>query len=302
MTLGSLRERAYQPMDLSFLEQVAKQVAVAVDNALTHEQLTRERDRLSLLLDVTNAVVSSLNLKELLASTAACLRLVMPHEYTTLTLYDPEINQLRLHALDFPIGLGFIREDTTVPIEDSPAGLAYSSRRPVVMNREELEQLTSEIARLLLAEKIQSVCSVPMISHNHVFGTLSVASLRENAFSPENVQLLSQVAAQVAIAVENALAYRQIEQFKDKLAEEKLYLQDEIRSEHNFEEIIGESAALKHILKQVETVASTDSTVLLLGDTGTGKELIARAIHNLSSRRERALVKVNCAAIPTGPA
>jgi formate hydrogenlyase transcriptional activator len=300
MTLGSVREGAYQPTDLTFLEQVAKQVAVAVDNALTHEQLIRERDRLSLLLDVTNAVVSSLNLKELLASTATCLRLVMPHEYTTLTLYDPEINQLRLHALDFPIGLGFIREDTTVPIEDSPAGLAYSSRRPVVMNREELEQLTSEIARLLLAEKIQSVCSVPMISHDHVFGTLSVASLRENAFSPENVQLLSQVAAQVAIAVENALAYRQIEQFKDKLAEEKLYLQDEIRSEHNFEEIIGESPALRRILNQVETVAPTDSTVLLLGETGTGKELIARAIHNLSERRARALVKVNCAAIPTG--
>jgi formate hydrogenlyase transcriptional activator len=300
MTLGSVREGAYQPTDLTFLEQVAKQVAVAVDNALTHEQLTRERDRLSLLLDVTNAVVSSLNLKELLASTAACLRLVMPHEYTTLTLYDPEINQLRLHALDFPIGRGFIREDTTVPIEDSPAGLAYSSRRPVVMNREELEQLTSEIARLLLAEKIQSVCSVPMISHDRVFGTLSVASLRENAFSPENVQLLSQVAAQVAMAVENALAYRQIEQFKNKLAEEKLYLEDEIRTEYNFGEIIGQSPALKRILKQVETVAPTDSTVLLLGETGTGKELIARAIHNLSSRRERTLVRVNCAAIPTG--
>jgi formate hydrogenlyase transcriptional activator len=306
MTLGSVRERAYQTTDLAFLEQVAKQVAVAVDNALTHEnaqlyqqQLARERDRLSLLLDVTNAVVSSLDLKALLGSTAACLRLVMPHEYTTLTLYDPETNALRLHALDFPIGHGFIREDTTVPIEDSPAGLAYSSRRAVVMNREELERLTSEIGRLLLAEKIQSVCSVPMISHDHVFGTLSVASLRENAFLPENVQLLSQVASQVAIGVENALAYYQIEQFKNKLAEEKLYLEDEIRTEYNFEEIIGQSPALKRILKQVETVAPTDSTVLLLGETGTGKELIARAIHNLSSRRERMLVRVNCAAIPT---
>jgi formate hydrogenlyase transcriptional activator len=307
MTLGSIRERAYQTTDLEFLGQVAKQVAVAVDNALTHEnaqmyqqQLARERDRLSLLLDVTNAVVSSLDLKALLGSTAACLRLVMPHEYTTLTLYDPEMNALRLHALDFPIGHGFIREDTTVPIEDSPAGLAYSSRRPVVMNREELERLTSKIARLLLAEKIQSVCSVPMISHDHVYGTLSVASLRENAFVPENVQLLSQVASQVAIGVENALAYRQIEQFKNKLAEEKLYLEDEIRTEYNFEEITGQSPALKRILKQVETVAPTDSTVLLLGETGTGKELIARAIHNLSSRRERMLVRVNCAAIPTG--
>jgi formate hydrogenlyase transcriptional activator len=127
-----------------------------------------------------------------------------------------------------------------------------------------------------------------------------VASLRENAFLPENVRLLSQVASQVALAVDNALAYRQIEQFKNKLAEEKLYLEDQIRTEYNFEEIIGQSSALKRILKQVETVAPTDSTVLLLGETGTGKELFARAIHNLSSRREHTLVKVNCAAIPTG--
>jgi formate hydrogenlyase transcriptional activator len=300
MTLCSVRERAYQTTDLAFLEQVAKQVAVAVDNALTHEQLTLERDRLGLLLDVTNAVVSSLDLKALLASTAQCLRLVMPNEYTTLTLYDPEIKLLRLHALDFPMGKGFVPEDMAIPVEGSPAGLAYSSRKPVVLSRQDLEGLTGEIVPLLLAEKIQSLCCVPLISHDHVFGSLNVASLRENAFLPENVRLLSQVASQVALAVDNALAYRQIEQFKNKLAEEKLYLEDQIRTEYNFEEIIGQSSALKRILKQVETVAPTDSTVLLLGETGTGKELFARAIHNLSSRREHTLVKVNCAAIPTG--
>jgi formate hydrogenlyase transcriptional activator len=139
-----------------------------------------------------------------------------------------------------------------------------------------------------------------MTSHGQVLGTLSVGSLREAAFSEEDARVLTQVTNQIAIAVENALAYREIAELKDQLSEEKLYLQDEIRSEHNFEEIIGQSPALKRILKQVETVAPTDSTVLILGETGTGKELFARAIHNLSSRRDRTLVKVNCAAIPTG--
>ncbi|HET9401124.1 MAG TPA: sigma 54-interacting transcriptional regulator, partial [Candidatus Acidoferrales bacterium] len=119
-------------------------------------------------------------------------------------------------------------------------------------------------------------------------------------FSEQDLDLLNQVAGQVAIAVENALAFREIAELKNRLAEEKLYLEDEIRTEMNFEEIVGESAPLMALLKQVETVAPTESTVLIQGETGTGKELIARAIHNLSGRRERTFVKVNCAAIPLG--
>ena len=153
---------------------------------------------------------------------------------------------------------------------------------------------------MLIGEGIKSTCSIPMISHDQALGTLSVGSLSEAAFNEDDARILTQVANQIAIAVENALAYRQIAELKDKLSEEKLYLQDEIRTEYNFEEIIGESPALKTVLEQLQTVAPTDSTILLLGETGTGKELIARAIHNLSARRERTLVKVNCAAIPTG--
>jgi formate hydrogenlyase transcriptional activator len=153
---------------------------------------------------------------------------------------------------------------------------------------------------MLIAEGIKSTCSIPMISHDQALGTLSVGSLSEAAFTEEDARILTQVTNQIAIAVENALAYRQIAELKDKLSEEKLYLQDEIRTEYNFEEIIGESPALKKVLEQLQTVAPTDSTILVLGETGTGKELIARAIHNLSARRERTLVKVNCAAIPTG--
>jgi formate hydrogenlyase transcriptional activator len=307
MTLGSVREGAYQPTDLSFLEQVTKQVAVAVDNALNFEQvqsvqqqLAREHHLSRLLLDVNNAVISKLDLRELFAAITACLHRVMQFGYISLALYDPESKQLRIHALDFPQGRGLMHEDILVPLETAPAGVAFTSQKPVLLRSIDTERFPSEIARLLIAEGIKSTCSVPMTSHGKALGTVSVGSLREDAFNDEDARVLTQITNQIAVAVENALAYREIAKLKDKLSEEKLYLQDEIRSEHNFEEIIGESQALKRILKQVETVAPTDSTVLLLGETGTGKELFARAIHNLSSRRERTLVKVNCAAIPTG--
>ncbi len=147
---------------------------------------------------------------------------------------------------------------------------------------------------------MRSVACVPLITHDRALGTISLASLRDDAFQRGDVDLLVQVAGQVAIAVENALAFQEIGELKNKLAQEKLYLEDEIRSEKNFDEIVGESPALRAVLKHVETVAPTDSTVLIQGETGTGKELVARAIHNLSPRREHTFVKVNCAAIPTG--
>ena len=147
---------------------------------------------------------------------------------------------------------------------------------------------------------MKSFCSIPLQSHDRVLGTLNIGRLHEDAFSHEDVELLSQVAQQIAIGVENGLAYREIAELKEKLNEEKLYLEREIRSEHNFEEIVGDSRPLKDVLAQIEIVSPTDSTVLIQGETGTGKELVARAIHNLSSRRSRTFVKLNCAAIPTG--
>jgi formate hydrogenlyase transcriptional activator len=307
MTLGSVQAGAYRVTDLPFLEQLAKQVAVAVDNALNFEQvqsvqqeLAREHRISRLLLDVNNAVVSKLNLRELFAAITACLNRVMQFGYISLALYDRESNQLRIHALDFPQGRGLMHEDIVVPLATAPSGMAFTSQKAVLLRSIDTDRFPSEVARMLIAEGIRSTCSVPMISHGQALGTLSVGSSREAAFTEEDARVLTQVANQIAITVENALAYRQIAELKDKLSEERLYLQDEIRTEHNFEEIIGDSPALKRILKQVETVASTDSTVLIQGETGTGKELIARAIHNLSTRRDRTLVKVNCAAIPTG--
>jgi formate hydrogenlyase transcriptional activator len=304
---GSLQEASYDGSDLEFLQQVARQVAVAVDNALNFEssqsgqrQLAHERDRLRLLLEVNNAVVSRLDLRDVFAATTASLRRVIPHALASLYLYDSDNEVVSRHALESPSGKGLLQEGFVGPIDSTPAGPAIRTGKPALFDEDDLKRLNSEVGQLLLAEGVKSGCCVPLKSHNRLLGTLNIASLHSGAFSQDDVDLLSQVANQIAIAVENALAYRQIEELKDKLNKEKLYLEDEIRTEYNFEEIIGESAALKRILKQVETVAPTDSTVLIQGETGTGKELIARAIHHLSKRRDRTFVKMNCAAIPTG--
>lgn len=184
--------------------------------------------------------------------------------------------------------------------EGTPEGEALASRHGVVVDPRDAARFPSPWVQQAVADGVRCGCAVPLISHDRPLGALSVVSLRENAFRTEDVVLLEQCASQIAIAVENALAYQEIEALKDKLAQEKVYLEDEIRSELNFDEIIGGSRALQEILKQVQTVAVTDSTVLIRGETGTGKELLARAIHNLSNRSQRTLVKVNCAAIPTG--
>ena len=307
MGFGSLQTRSYQKAEINFMQQVAKQVAVAVDNVLHDEsaqaaqqQLARERDRLQLLLEVNNAVVATLNLRQLLNNVSASLRRLVKHEYASLSLYEPETQRLQIHALDFPVSKGLIGEGLWVPIKGAAHGRALTSRQPVFMTRGDVEQLDSDIARRFLAEGLRSTCILPLVSRGRPLGTLAVASLQEETFPQKDAELLQHVANQIAIGVENALAYRQVVDEANKLTEEKLYLQDEIRTEHNFEEIIGESSGLKRILEQVQIAAPTDSTILIQGETGTGKELIARAIHNLSARREHTLVKVNCAAIPTG--
>ena len=311
MTLGSVREKAYQPAGFRFLEEVARQVAVAIDNALNFEQaqsaqqqLTHDRDRVRLLLEVNNAVVSHLDLDDLFRAVSACLRRVIQHDDSDLVLYDPATRRFRVHALRSPKSESFIEEGRVESDScmKSPTAIAISTRKPAVFGEEDLKNLCSEspAAHHLVAQGVKGFCSVPLLSHDRALGALNLGRHREDTFNPEDIELLNEVAKQIAIAVENSLAFRQVVDRANKLTEEKLYLQDEIRTEHNFEEIIGESSALKHILQQVQTVAPTDSTVLIQGETGTGKELFARAIHNLSSRRERTLVKVNCAAIPTG--
>jgi formate hydrogenlyase transcriptional activator len=293
--------------ELRFMRRVACQVAVAVDNALNREsaqayqaQLARERDRLRVLLDINNLLVASLELPEIFRGIVSTLQRVIPHDYTSLALLDPSTGLLKIHALDFPGGHGLLKAEMSVSRDASPAGRAIAEGRTLIARGGQLDEFQSEPVRLLRAEGLNSICCIPLTNRGRTFGTLNLASRRAEAFVESEIELVQQVAGQIAIAVENALAFKQIDALKDKLAEEKLYLEEEIRSEYNFEEIVGESPAIKKALAQVELVAAAATTVLLMGETGTGKEVIARAIHNLSPRRERTFVKVNCAAIPSG--
>jgi formate hydrogenlyase transcriptional activator len=307
MGFGRVTPHGIADGDLQFMQRVASQVAVAVDNALNLEssqayqtQLAHERDRLRVLLDVNNVLVTSLELPELFRGIVSTLQRVIHHDYTSLALLDPATGFLKIHALDFPGRQGLLKPEMIIPRDVSPAGRAIVEARTVVARGEELDQYPSEVMRLLRAEGLQTVCCIPLTNRGRTFGTLNLASRRTDMFSAADIELVQQVAAQVAIAVENALAFRQIDALKDKLAEEKLYLEEEIRNAYNFEEIVGDSAALRRVLAQVELVAPAGTTVLIQGETGTGKEVIARAVHNLSPRRERTFVKINCAAIPSG--
>jgi len=282
--VGSRQPNAFSQEEIDFFSLVAGEVALAIDDAYHFDALQQERDRLRMLLDISSAVTSNLDLPDLLRAISAKLRSIMQSEGAGVALMEPEGRQLRLCVIDYPSNDGHIPEGEILP-EDSPSVQAARSREPVV---QEPDKNGTRLAS----------CSVPLISRERVLGTLGVK--RNDPFSALDVSFLKQVAGPVAIAVENAMAYGQIAELTDKLAREKVYLEDEIRSELNFEEIIGKSEALRAVLQQVETVAPTDSTVLICGETGTGKELIARAIHDLSSRAKNAFVKLNCAAIPTG--
>src|SRR5262245_27520689 len=305
--LGSLDEAAYNECDVAFLEKVTRQVAVAVDNALNFEQaqtaqreLAAQRDRSRLLLEVNNAVVSILDLKKLLQTVSVRLRETLRHDFAILALYEEETKSLRVHALDSTRDWAYLEENEVVPISGTAGEQAIVNRETIILNLKDRKGYKSELTARIAALGIKSSCIAPLISHNRTLGIVAVSSLRDDAFNREDAELFSQISNQVAIAVENALAFNEIEALKNKLTSEKIYLEEEIQSQFNFSEIIGQSPSLASAFKQVEIVAPTDSTVLIQGETGTGKELIAHAIHNRSNRRERTLVKMNCAAIPTG--
>jgi len=192
------------------------------------------------------------------------------------------------------------RGEVRIPIKGSPAEEAFRTREPVLLDRMLGSKFAPDSMRHLTALGMQSACCVPLIHRGEAIGTMAVASRQENAFSSHDAQMLAQVATQVAMAVSNAIAFRQIAELRDRLTQEKQYLEEEINVENQFEDIVGESAGLRQVLKQIETVAPTDATVLIQGETGTGKELLARAIHRLSARANRTFVKLNCAAIPAG--
>jgi formate hydrogenlyase transcriptional activator len=225
----------------------------------------------------------------------------MECDYAGLSLPDPEKEQtMRVYALDFPEGKGLLHEEMQVPFEGASSATAFLTMKPVILDSNSAGWRKSPIAQIAANEGLKELCFLPLITRNRAIGSLNLGRLRDEPFTQEDIHFLSQIASQVAIAVENALDYAKVTESRARLAEEGRYLKEELRTEHDFEEIVGESAALKAALKRVETVAPTNSTVLILGETGTGKELIARAIHNLSTRKEQPFVKVNCAAIPLG--
>ncbi len=299
LTVGRSHPDAYPEDEVRFLSLVADQIALAIDAAVNFYLSRQAQDRLKLILDLTNQVVSNLNFQELLRSISASVRRLMRYDAAAIMLPEPDGAHLRVHALDFPDRRGFFKEQILIPIQGTAPGATFRSGKPWVVNRLDPE-LNTEMYAKASAEGINSLCDVPLVSRGRMLGVLAVAKREENAFDGDETAFLLQVAQQVAIGVENALAYGEIADLKDKLAQEKLYLEEEIRGEMDFEGIVGQSSSLRHVLNLVETVAPSDSTVLLLGETGTGKELIARAIHERSRRKERTFVKLNCAAIPTG--
>jgi formate hydrogenlyase transcriptional activator len=305
LAFGRHEDTACTATNVAFLAEVAKLVAVAVENVLNFDdsqviqrELSAERDHLRLLLEVTNALVSNLDLPDLIGAVSSSLQGAIPHEFTALDLFED--GQLVNRAAAFKSKDGNPYVGKRLSIEGSPSGRALSSRRTQVFGEDELLTRFPEVTEAIREEGVRSLCCVPLVVGDRVLGSLNVGSLEPDAFTASAVVWIEQVARQVALAVANALAFRTIAELKDKLAEERLYLESEIRTEHPFEEIVGDGPALRRALQQVEVVAPTDSTVLLLGETGTGKELIARAIHDRSNRRERTFVKINCAAIPSG--
>jgi formate hydrogenlyase transcriptional activator len=298
--LGSSQTNAYGGKDMRLLPRVAKLVAVVVENALTREALVREKERIHMLLEVNNTLVANRDLQKLFPVISGFIRRMIRNDYASVAVYDEAAQSLSFYPLDSPLTAGLAGWDTTLPVKDTPAGHALIERETKIFAREDLMGIQSRYVSQMLEHGIESLCCIPLTTRQGGLGTLNLASKEANAFAPPDIGFLEQVAGQVAVALDNARSYREIAQLTDKLANEKLYLEEEIRSELNFEEIVGGSPTLKRVLSQARTVAPSDATVLIRGDTGTGKELIARAIHRMSSRKNRVFVKLNCAAIPTG--
>jgi formate hydrogenlyase transcriptional activator len=304
LAFASKAPDVYTVEEVHFLIVVAEQIALAFDNALlfdaaqaSQQQLRKKSERVGLLLELTNHVVSNLEFRDVLRAVVASTRRVMGCEGAGIALSDDHNAELRIYALDFPFSDESVQEESLVPIDEDVSGTVFRTGKLWCGSLQEARRLGMKDTA---QAEVGTICILPLVSRGRVLGTFGVVKYQDSAFSGHDIKFLSQIGNQVAIAVENALAFAQIRELRDQLSKEKLYLEDEIRSEMNFAQIIGNSVSLRRVLKRVETVAPTDSTVLIYGETGTGKELIARGIHDLSPRRSKPFVKLNCAAIPMG--
>ena len=311
-TLGTFSINYREPRspsasDLQLIEDASHITGIAIERHMNEEALRRERDRLRLLLEITNSVTSKLDLRGLVEVLSKSLLSVTRSDFCALLLPDEDSEQLRLTILYNPESRGAICDGASVPVHGAPCGKAFRTGKPQYFKsleevRDDPESYGSDVGRRFIertiAEGLVSGCDLPLIGRSGVVGVLAAIKRSESAFSKDEVLFLEQVAGQVAIAVENALDYDAAIKDRDKETRRRRYLEEEIRAELG--DIVGESPTLKTALSLVSVVAPTDSTVLIQGETGTGKELMARAIHKLSNRSEKAFVKLNCAAIPLG--
>jgi PAS domain S-box-containing protein len=273
--------------------------AVTGFSKITRDVTEHKQAQESVIAQLSSLLLVNVDIRKLLGAFTASIRQMVPHDAATLALHDEATGKLRAQFLisgDVEVN----QREVLLDPDASPAGQAFRTRRPVILNKIGRWPFAPESVQHLTGMGMQSGVWVPLVHRERTLGTLMVASRLENAFSQYDADMLGQVAGQVAMAVNNALAFKQIAELRDRLTQEKKYLEDEINLEHRFEDIVGESTGLRNVLREIATVAPTDATVLIQGETGTGKELLARAIHRLSPRSERTFIKLNCAAIPAG--
>jgi formate hydrogenlyase transcriptional activator len=294
------------PDEIALMEAVASHLATALESAMASDaaqsyqgQLVAERDRWKLLLDINNHVTAFLDVRALFRAACSSLREYFNNDFAAIWLIDKDQNRLQAVALDFPTSHGFL-DDMTLPELTADDIHRMRTRQPELWTRAEIQLLPAPVRDAFLAEGTESIVITALRAASRPLGVITLGSKRPDHFRPDDLDLMGQITTQISLALDNALAYERLNASRDQIEVERLYLESEIRAEYNFEDIVGKSAALRKVLQQIEIVAPTDSTVLLHGETGTGKELIARAIHSHSTRQNRTFVRLNCAAIPAG--
>ena len=303
-SIASSRPHDYSNEEVRFLSLAADQVALAISHALSRETSRRNQSeldvqsaRLNLLSELSNGVMANLNANDLLREVTVGIRRVIPS--ALVGLLESESGRLCVNACDMAED-AMLAKEAVDSLGEMFGARILSTGKPWIGNSEEFDEVDAACDPTCTVADFRNSCVVPLAGRDRMLGILALGKHEDTPYTRDEIDFLAQVSSQVAVALENSLVYGELRKLKDNFSEERVYLEDEIRSELNFEEIVGRSGALQRVLRQVEVVAPTDSGVLIQGETGTGKELIARAIHNLSSRRDQPFVKLNCAAIPSG--